>query len=109
MDGRPGLVALRVVCGQVGTNRAIVIETKSEARREPIRESDGVHRVQSGGDELAAARRGLAECRLNRLTGTIGVADNPTLKRRPSGVPAVLDLGPDLHLVIRSEKRPVVA
>src|SRR5262245_36638600 len=72
MDGRSGLVSLRVVCGQIRTDRASVIETKSEARREPIGESDGVQCVQSGGDELAAARRGLAVCRLNRLTCTIG-------------------------------------
>src|SRR4029078_9547651 len=53
--------------------------------------------------------RRLAECCLNRLTKIVGVAHDAALEGRPSGILTLFDLGADLHLVIGSEERPVLA
>src|SRR6478672_850304 len=97
------------MCGQIRTDRPVVIETQSQTCGEPIGKSDGVHREQSCGDEHAAAGRRLAECCLNRLTSIIRVTHYAALKGCPPCVLTPFDLGAELHLVIGSEKWPVLA
>ena len=94
----------RIMGGQVRTDRAVVVNAQSDTDGEPIGKSDGVHRIESRGDELSAARCRLAEHCLNRLTSIIRVAHDAALKGRPPGVLTLFDLGAELHLVIGPEQ-----
>src|SRR5262245_18742640 len=94
---------------QIGANRAIAIDSQADTDGESIGKSNGVHRIESRGDELTAARCWLAEYGLNRLTCVIRVAHYAAWKGRPAGVLTPFDLRADLHLVIDSEKCAVVA
>src|SRR5262245_24866996 len=89
-DGRPGLIALRIMRRQVRADRAIVIETQSQTGGEPIGKSDVVRYKQARGDEFAAAGCWLAERCLDRLACIVCVAHDAALKCGPPGVPTVL-------------------